>query len=172
MKNSPETLAKRNALKRKWMQTTSKDAFPIYIDKRCKDCALVKPCKFQSSFTQTGAPEYRARCDACYAVYVRSIGQRDQSKTLRNVARSKWKATRKRKAVALLGGKCAICGYHKSLAALTFHHRDSEQKEIDLGVALSNRSWAFILKELAKCQLLCFNCHMELWEVDIQQVKC
>jgi len=30
----------------------------------------------------------------------------------------------KQKAVAFLGGKCSVCGYDKSLAALQFHHRN------------------------------------------------
>jgi hypothetical protein len=54
-----------------------------------------------------------------------------------------------------------VCGYSKCLAALDFHHRESEDKEFSVG-QMFNRSWAAIEQELEKCTLLCRNCHAEL----------
>jgi predicted HNH restriction endonuclease len=68
----------------------------------------------------------------------------------------------KKKAVAYLGGKCEKCGY--TGVALTFHHKDPEEKEFTFG-SFVDKPWAKVVKELDKCQLLCFNCHMEIhWE--------
>jgi len=53
------------------------------------------------------------------------------------------------------------CGYDKSLSALTFHHKNPENKEFNIGPALTNKPKNIIKKELQKCDLLCFNCHME-----------
>jgi hypothetical protein len=72
---------------------------------------------------------------------------------------------RKREFVELKGGGCQLCGYNKSLRALTFHHRDPSDKKTNLDIrGLSNRTYSACLKEVEKCDLLCFNCHMELHE--------
>lgn len=64
----------------------------------------------------------------------------------------------KLRAVQYLGGKCADCGYNKSIAPLQFHHTDPSKKDFNIGRYLGN-SWAGILEELNKCILLCANCH-------------
>ena len=84
-------------------------------------------------------------------------------KKARNKRRRKLLIKRKQKAVDALGGKCEICGYKKSLAALTFHHKNPDEKEFGIGI-LKDCSMRRLNKELKKCQLLCFNCHMELHE--------
>lgn len=66
----------------------------------------------------------------------------------------------KKRAVEYLGGKCMRCGYNKCLAALSFHHRNPEEKEIAFD-KIKGGSWNIIIKELDKCDLLCCNCHME-----------
>jgi hypothetical protein len=62
----------------------------------------------------------------------------------------------------LKGGKCQVCGYCKCLQALEFHHRDSLTKKFKLsGINLTKYTWAEILIEVEKCDLLCSNCHAE-----------
>lgn len=65
-------------------------------------------------------------------------------------------------AVEYLGSKCAICGYNKCLAALEFHHKNSEEKDFGLSCRGLTRSWERIKKELEKCVLVCSNCHKEI----------
>lgn len=68
---------------------------------------------------------------------------------------------KKLRALALnqLGGKCFKCGYNRCEAALHFHHlRD---KKFGISQKGLTRSWTAIEKELAKCVLLCANCHAE-----------
>ena len=74
---------------------------------------------------------------------------------------TKWRVQRKRDCVALLGGSCVRCGYGKSLRALTFHHVNAAGKVADISKMIPNAAWDAILEELKKCELLCFNCHME-----------
>ena len=71
---------------------------------------------------------------------------------------------KKKKAVEYLGGKCIKCGYNTCIAALTFHHRNPEEKEFEIGGnhCISDER---IKKELDKCDLICQNCHSQLhWE--------
>lgn len=62
------------------------------------------------------------------------------------------------------GGECKLCGYKKSSRALSFHHKDPDQKDFGLSARGLTRSWEKIQKELDKCVLLCANCHMEVHE--------
>ena len=69
----------------------------------------------------------------------------------------------KKDLVAYKGGECEKCGYNKCVAAMDFHHKDSDDKDF----ALSNgntKSWAKLRQEADKCLLLCCRCHRELHE--------
>lgn len=63
--------------------------------------------------------------------------------------------------VEVLGGKCCICGYSKSVAALEFHHLDAKTKEFQLSSG-NCRKLEEDLNEARKCILLCANCHREV----------
>jgi hypothetical protein len=70
----------------------------------------------------------------------------------------------KKMGVELLGGKCSKCGYNKTNRALIFHHNDPTKKQFDIsrwGVV----GWERLKNELAKCELLCLNCHAEKHDV-------
>lgn len=62
--------------------------------------------------------------------------------------------------VAEAGGRCRICGYDRSTAALQFHHLDPLNKTLQI----SARCLAIdtLREEASKCLLLCANCHAEL----------
>lgn len=66
----------------------------------------------------------------------------------------------KKKAVTLKGGKCALCGYDRCVAALDFHHLFDK----DFGISKNGHtmSWAKMEAELRKCILLCCRCHAEV----------
>src|SRR5262252_1068828 len=62
---------------------------------------------------------------------------------------------------------CARCPENHP-AALDFHHQNQSQKDRDLGNCVG-RGWSKerILDEVAKCTVLCSNCHRKLhWEED------
>lgn len=70
--------------------------------------------------------------------------------------------SKKIKLINAKGGKCKLCGYNKNYAALNFHHRNPREKLFGLDTRkCSNSSWASLMKEAEKCDILCFNCHME-----------
>ena len=54
---------------------------------------------------------------------------------------------------------CIRCGENHP-SCLDFHHIDPSQKEVEVPVLVSRgRSIENILKEIAKCEILCANCH-------------
>lgn len=61
-------------------------------------------------------------------------------------------------------GKACACGEDHP-ACLDFHHKNDD-KEIDVADAVRN-GWgiARVMAEIAKCQIICSNCHRKLhWE--------
>lgn len=56
---------------------------------------------------------------------------------------------------------CSRCGYRICAAALHFHHRDPALKEFRLTAAQFASQSPRVLAEIAKCVLLCANCHFE-----------
>jgi hypothetical protein len=68
----------------------------------------------------------------------------------------------KRLMVHEAGGCCRICGYSGSLAALEFHHLDPLEKRVGISANGLTLSLQALRAEVAKCVLLCSNCHAEV----------
>jgi transposase-like protein len=60
------------------------------------------------------------------------------------------------------GGRCQLCGYDRTPAALHFHHVDPEQKSFGVALRGVARSLERCRAEVRKCVLLCANCHAEV----------
>lgn len=68
----------------------------------------------------------------------------------------------KARAVAYMGHACAGCGRTGHQAIFEFHHRDPATKEFGITSDGIPRRWQKIVAELAKCVMLCANCHREV----------
>src|SRR5881296_437572 len=55
---------------------------------------------------------------------------------------------------------CSDCGVQHPPYVMQFDHRDPATKEFSVG-KLITLSWGRILKEVAKCDVVCANCHAE-----------
>jgi transposase len=60
------------------------------------------------------------------------------------------------------GGACRLCGYDRVPAALQFHHVDRSEKSFELSHRGATLSLDAARAEVAKCVLLCANCHAEV----------
>ena len=57
---------------------------------------------------------------------------------------------------------CSICGESRP-ACLTFHHRDPSDKMIEVSILVTRHNKRErVLAEIAKCDVLCANCHADL----------
>lgn len=65
----------------------------------------------------------------------------------------------KRQLVLEAGGCCRLCGYAGSVAALEFHHLDPLDKRLGISAGGLTLSLQSLRDEVAKCVLLCSNCH-------------
>lgn len=60
------------------------------------------------------------------------------------------------------GGCCVLCGYDRCIGALHFHHLDPSTKKFHLSMHGAARSLTAVREEMAKCALVCANCHAEV----------
>ena len=107
--------------------------------KLCPKCNISKP---KSEFYQS--KKSSSYCKSC--IVESNLERQRNTKSL---------------AVEYKGGKCSICGYNKSMAALEFHHINPNEKDKDyfnMRGGLSPK----LKTELDKCVLLCANCHREI----------
>ncbi len=67
--------------------------------------------------------------------------------------------------------KCQTCN-ESHPACLDFHHIDAKEKEINVSKAVDyNWSKQRILTEIAKCSVLCSNCHRKLhWQEKLSKI--
>lgn len=132
------SLHKKTCSKECWRKLVGVSDADNYRERMCAYCG--KP--FRIPIVGTGRPRLVPTEGICPACSVTKIRQRT-----------------KERAVALLGGRCAVCGYSRCAASLQFHHRDPKVK--DFRISEYSRSWQRIEPELRKCILLCANCHAE-----------
>ena len=59
---------------------------------------------------------------------------------------------------------CQRCGYNKCARALDFHHKNRKTKKFEISGGRRRYSLERVKKEIAKCIVLCKNCHYELME--------
>jgi len=60
---------------------------------------------------------------------------------------------------------CSKCGENHP-ATLDFHHKGLDAKTENISVMVFNRTWKRVLAEIAKCEVLCANCHRKEHYVD------
>lgn len=74
-----------------------------------------------------------------------------------------WRKRARGYLAAAFGGKCTICGYDKTIAALDYHHIDPKSKDSMLCIAMRNGyAWSKIVEEARKCTMVCCRCHREI----------
>lgn len=88
----------------------------------------------------------------------------------RNIIKRRFRDKRRQMAIDLLGGKCVECGTTKRLE---FDHINVDRVDDRHVITrlISDTSWATVLEELKKCQLLCNSCHWEKTRRDFNYNK-
>jgi len=61
-----------------------------------------------------------------------------------------------------MGGRCEGCGLRAYSRVFEFHHRDARSKDFGLSESGIPHRWEKVVAELAKCVMLCANCHREV----------
>ena len=122
-----------------------------------KTCSRCKISKETSEFHIKHGDRLQSHCKGCQRLY----GQKHylentqyyiQKGARLRQARIEWFREYKKTL------KCELCGENHP-ATLDFNHRNPSEKEFNVGEMVAVQGKARILKEIAKCQILCSNCH-------------
>ena len=122
--------------------------------KRCGSCELTKPL---SEFHRRG-PGHQTWCKACRRTYDRDYHRRTRpirlaQKRLQHRRISEWYRELKSST------PCADCGRTFHHAAMSWDHLPGHVKVDDVSSLVSRHNRSLILAEIAKCELVCANCH-------------
>jgi DNA invertase Pin-like site-specific DNA recombinase len=97
-------------------------------------------------------------------IKIKKIVKQDNETRKKSIVKAviNWRRRVKIKLIEYKGGECEKCGYNKCINALSFHHKDPNEKDF----SISGKSYSFdrMKKEVDKCILVCSNCHIEIHE--------
>lgn len=110
----------------------------------------------------------QGQCKRCRVYHQKAYMKRNEARLKektrernkeRYEAAKAFRKARKAELVEEMGGKCKRCGYAENNVALDFDHIDPTRERFGIGPRLAFCSMSVLLAEIAKCQLLCANCH-------------
>ena len=116
------------------------------MEKVCKTCGVIKPLTeyYANSNTLDG---HLSWCKPCTSARYSEGRKRRQRELLAYI-----------QSVKLARG-CVDCGYNTHAVALDFDHLPGFTKEHRLAVMAAGNSKVKIDAEIAKCEVVCANCH-------------
>ncbi len=118
----------------------------ILFVRRCKDCGQEKP--LDEFYANAGSAGGRlTRCKPCVVARYSEGRKRRQREVLAYIQDIK------------LQRGCADCGYKEHAVALDFDHLPGHTKEHRIAVLAAGATRAKIDAEIAKCEVVCANCH-------------
>jgi len=143
----------------------------IKLDGKIRNLGNRKYCLKCSPFGahNTGNPAARyvtgskRTCSQCERHYLYNKNKGHSWKRCNSCVVNSRRGDVKKRALELMGGQCLLCGYKRCSRALGFHHTDPKKKDFGFGPNRT-RAWKSLVRELAKCVLLCANCHHEVHE--------
>jgi hypothetical protein len=129
------------------------DSFVVV--KRCSKCGTTKPL---AAFHRHRDRGHQAWCKACRKLYDSAYHRR--TRTLRLEQKRRWQAAFRGWYISLKEGKpCADCGSVLPPAVMQWDHLPGTDKTAELGRLWRTYCKQRVLDEIAKCELVCANCH-------------
>jgi hypothetical protein len=139
--------------------------------KTCARCRRVLPLREFPLRRKDGTKRY-GHCRACKAAYQRQWYERNRSRHIANVAdlRRAWRHENKKIVAAAKSVPCADCGRRYPPYVMDFDHVRGD-KLGNIGSLKMQVPAAVLLAEIAKCDVVCANCHRirthQRWTSDV-----
>lgn len=128
------------------------------MSKRCCVCQVEKP--FEDFNRRAASPSgYQGKCRQCSKAASKKHYE-ESPKYYQQKARNRKLDIKAEVSILKQGKPCVDCGGVFHPVAMDFDHRDPKGKVGGIAT-LASRSWSLdrILDEVAKCDLVCANCH-------------
>lgn len=129
--------------------------------KNCGKCQIEKSTdQFHKKIERNGKQTYQSYCKKCCAIRHKEYYHKNKEYYFKKA--KKHDLSVKMFINSLKNKPCVDCAKSYPPYVMDFDHRDPTQKEIGIAIA-RNRGWGKnrLLKEVAKCDLVCSNCHRE-----------
>lgn len=127
--------------------------------KRCPKCKKLKSRNkfFKDKLAKDGLSSY---CKICKIILIEKWQKENKEKFYSYLKKS---SDKKREFYIEYKKtlKCQNCGENHP-ACLVFHHRNPAEKEFNIAMKAPNKSKEQLMNEIAKCDVLCANCHRKL----------
>jgi hypothetical protein len=135
----------------------------VFVDggektRRCGDCGELKALD-QFAWRRRKKEQRDNLCRECRAAYKQRHYAVNQKRYVDQARRRKQELALERMNYLLAYFEehpCADCGETDAVVLEFDHLRD---KRFNIGAALPYRNWKSILEEIAKCEVVCANCH-------------
>ncbi|HKY49665.1 MAG TPA: hypothetical protein VJP45_00260, partial [Candidatus Limnocylindria bacterium] len=127
----------------------------------CYMCGETKP-EADFAFADIARGIRQRHCRTCHAAYRRAHYLANRETYIkREAARIKHFRIENRALMIayLLAHPCVDCG-ETDPVKLDFDHRDPSEKSGNIGFIAARKPWHLVLREIAKCDVRCANCHM------------
>ena len=128
-----------------------------YLCRECRECGKLRMQRKREK------PDFLAREAASTARWREKYPEKN---------RESWQRAEREKRQLLLdarAGGCVVCG-EKDPSCLDFHHRDPSTKEGHIG-EFRHFGTKRVLAEIAKCDVLCANCHRKHHRDERQRIS-
>lgn len=107
--------------------------------------------------TQRGKPGFQSYCIGCTKTYKK--GHYDSNKRVYFAKNKRHRARQYQKFLEYMVGKsCLDCG-NGDVRVLEFDHRDGVSKHANVSKLVQQAGWQTVQEEIAKCDVVCCNCH-------------
>lgn len=126
--------------------------------KLCNHCNKTKPYSEFYSRQRKTKISYGYYCISCHLEKMRANykGDSDKYKDRAKTARKKFRKF----VIAQKQKPCADCGVQYPHYVMDFDHLEPSKKSFNVGT-WRNQSMEKVVEEIAKCELVCSNCHRE-----------
>jgi hypothetical protein len=127
-------------------------------DRRCSRCRQLKPAS-DFAWHRRALGKRSAYCRPCQAEYKRAHYLANRGRYMAQAARRREARVAERTAFLFdyfRDHPCADCG-ESDPVILEFDHLG--RKAFDVAYGIRNRPWSTVLDEIAKCDVVCPNCH-------------
>lgn len=127
--------------------------------KTCGRCSELKPIE-EFAWRRRGRGQRDNYCRSCRSAYGKEHYAANRQRYIDQAQRRK-QALAEERAIYLIdffrSNPCSDCGETDPVVLEFDHYRDD--KSFNIGAELRNRNWQSILDEIAKCDVVCANCH-------------
>jgi hypothetical protein len=123
-------------------------------ERRCARCGQAKP---YSDFAKKRKNDFQPYCRPCQSEYKKEHYQKNKAVYIASVRR---RTMRLQNLLRTAKDKpCADCGIKYPYYVMDFDHVEGEEKRGAMTLFLKRHSLKALLAEIAKCEVVCSNCH-------------